>query len=156
MLIRFRAGRAGGGLWVAVGLALAACAGCSAGAGGQFVQAQTAGEFDRQLAAPGRPVMAEFYRNGCIACMMSSGSLTTVSNEYAGRAVFLKLEREGTRTVRFRYGIGAYPTVILFINGKERARWVQQNDKAPFREALDAAIAEMSRQALAIPRQRSR
>ena len=83
--------------------------------------------------------------------MLASGPLTSVSNEYAGKAVFLKLEREGTRTVRFRYGIGAYPTVILLIKGKERARWVQQDDKAHYREALDAAIAEMSVRALPPP-----
>lgn len=133
-----------GGLGVAIGLALAACAGCNAGAGGQFVQVRTAGELARNLSAPDRPVMVEFYRNGCTACLMASGPLTNVSNDYAGRAVFLKIEREGTQAVRLRHGIGAYPTVILFTRGRERARWVQMTDAAPYREALDAALAELS------------
>ena len=120
-----------------------AAVGCGA-PGGAFVAARTPAEFDAHLAETTRPVMVEFYKSGCPACGLLAPTMSELSTEYADRAAFVKVERSHLVAQRQRYGVSGYPTVLLFIRGKERARWVNQGSKAVYREALDAAIAETS------------
>jgi hypothetical protein len=41
-----------------------------------------------------------------------------------------------------QYEISAFPTVILFVNGQVRQRWVLDYDLDHYRKALDAVLAE--------------
>ena len=114
--------------------------------GGKFQAATTAGQFDQALADPGQPVLLEFYKFGCPACMLLAPTLAELSAEYAGRAAFVKVERSQVADRRRQYGIRGYPTVLLFVRGQERARWVNQGSKDVYRKALDAALVELSSQ----------
>ncbi|MHC4984538.1 MAG: thioredoxin family protein [Planctomycetota bacterium] len=130
-------------VWL-VGLALVACgAGCQAGASGQFVDVADEQHFDQTVLEDDRPVLVEFYRDGCIRCVMLAGTLSDLSNEYGDRVGFYKVERTSGTLLRYRYGVGSYPSVILFVNGKERARWVAEGSKAVYRQAIEAAFVEL-------------
>ena len=41
-----------------------------------------------------------------------------------------------------KYDISAFPTVILFVNGRVRQRWVLDYNLDHYRQALDAVLAE--------------
>ena len=131
-------------IWLA-GLVLVACgAGCQAGASGEFVDVATEAQFDQTVLEDDRPVLVEFYRDRCMRCMMLAGTLSDLSREYGDRVGFYKVERTSGTLLRYRYGVGSYPSVILFVKGRERARWVAEGSKAVYRQAIEAALAELA------------
>ena len=94
-------------------LALSAvCFGCG-GAGGNFVEAESEAQFQTMVLESKRPVMVEFYSNGCLGCVSANPKLTAISEAYADRAGFVKVSRSVTE-VRQQYEVGYYPTVIVF------------------------------------------
>ena len=122
-------------------LAILVCgSGCSAGASGRFLAVESEQQFDQKVLEDDRPVLVEFYRNGCVRCVMLAGTLSGLSKEYGDRVGFYKVERTGGTLLRYRYGVGSYPTVILFLNGEPKANWVNEGSKAAYREGLDAAL----------------
>ena len=130
-------------VWLA-GMVLVACgAGCQAGASGQFVEIATEPQFNQTVLEENRPVLVEFYRDRCVRCMMLAGTLSDLSKEYGERVGFYKVERTSGTLLRYRYGVGSYPSVLLFVNGKERARWVAEGSKAVYRQAIEAALTEL-------------
>ena len=119
-------------------VALAAvCGGCEAG--GAFVPAVSVADFDQKVLQADGPVMVEFYRNGCGACAALAGTMTKLSNEYADRVAFVKLERS-VHDVRRRYRIVSYPTLILFRDGREARRWTDEFEIQAYRDGLDRAL----------------
>ena len=129
-----------GGTFLAAGLLAAVCAGC-AEPGGKFVAATSAAEFDQMVSKARQPVLVAFYRNGCPACMMIGTTLTSLSEEYDGKAVFVKVERS-VADVRRSFYVTGYPTVVLLLDGKEYARWLAEDSKDVYRQTIDRALAE--------------
>lgn len=103
---------------------------------------ETKDAFAEQVIASPRPVLVKFYKTFCPACGQFAPVYGDLSAEYEGRAEFYEVERNASSELRYRYGIGAYPTVILFLDGSERARWVNEHDRDIYRKAIDAALAE--------------
>jgi len=128
-------------LFLAAGAALVVAGGCGA-PGGQFRELTEVGSYARVLGRSDTPVLVEFYKSGCPACMGVAPMLAELSDEYADQAAFLAVERGRGADIRRRYDIRAYPTVIVFVEGRERARLVNERSTDVYREALDAAIAE--------------
>ena len=128
------------GLRVFMLIALATLVGCRAGAGGQFVEVTSEKQFTREVLEESRPVLVEFYRDGCVRCMMLGGTLGSLSKEYGDEVVFVKLERTFGKPMRYWYGIGSYPTVILFLNGEPKANWVNEGSRSAYRQGIDAAL----------------
>ena len=122
--------------------ALVLCAGCGSGAGGRFVALTSEAAFEEEVLRAQQPVLFEFHRAGCMACASIGPTLARVSEEFADRARFVKVERSRAGNLRYRYAVGAYPTVILFLGGRQRARWVAEPSGRAYREALDAALRE--------------
>jgi len=126
-------------------LILALCLACGCGApGGAFRAAKTVEQFDQAVADPRQPVLLEFYKAGCPACILLAPTLAELSIEYDGRAAFVTVERSQVAERRRQYGIRGYPTVLLFLRGQERARWVNEGSKDVYRKALDVALVELS------------
>ncbi len=44
------------------------------------------------------------------------------------------------KEVKKRYSIAFYPTVVLFVGGQEKKRWVLRNNLSRCRKALDRAL----------------
>ena len=121
-------------------IAVTALIGCQAGAGGQFMEVTSEKQFAGAVLEETRPVVVEFYRDGCMRCMMLRGTLTGLSKEYGDQVVFVKLERTFGKPMRYWYGIGSYPTVILFLNGEAKAHWVNEGSRSVYRKGIDAAL----------------
>ncbi len=108
-------------------------------------------EFDRLIADSGRPVLVEFYKGGgCPTCLVITPLLKRLAREYAGRVVFARMELMkpwfviACPAVRRRYRIAPlFPTVILFVGGRPRRRWIINYSLASYRKALDKAVAPL-------------
>jgi len=97
--------------------------------------------YTRQVLQADRPVVVYVHKALCPACLALAPTMAELSEEYAGRVTFLKVERTEAGDLRGMWGIRAYPTVLLFLGGAERNRWVYERRKAVYREALDAILA---------------
>ncbi|MFZ3229096.1 MAG: thioredoxin TrxC [Pseudobdellovibrio sp.] len=79
------------------------------------------------------PVVVDVWAPWCGPCLNFAPTFKTVSEEFMGKAVFLKLNSEANQQTSTQLGIRSIPTLILFKNGKEIARrsgsMTQQNFK---------------------------
>jgi thiol-disulfide isomerase/thioredoxin len=106
-------------------------------------------EFDRLLAEAGRPVLVEFYKGGgCPTCLVITPIMKRLAEEYAGRVVVARMElmkpwfAVAAPALRERYDIALlFPTVILFVGGEARKRWILNYRPESYRRALDKALS---------------
>ena len=94
-----------------------------------------------------QPVLVDFWKFGCASCMSLEPVIGKLADDYKGRVVvgrFLadQFWFEPTNWEVFkRYGFAFFPTVILFVDGKEKHRWVWNLDVTAYRKELDPLVA---------------
>jgi thioredoxin 1 len=127
--------------WVAVALAALAAAGCG---GSKLRPIASEGEFTEYvLIKADRPVLVEFYKGGCVSCLFIDPCMDDLAGEYADRVIFAKFELENFWSkitcppIWKRYRIALFPTVILFVDGQERKRWVIDYSRDSYRQVLN-------------------
>ena len=87
------------------------------------VKATTA-SYDKTIQGTTVPVLVDFYADWCGPCHMMAPTLDDFAKQHAGTALVLKLDTEAEPTIAARYGIRGIPTLIVFDQGKEKARHV--------------------------------
>ncbi len=120
----------------------------SAGCGGKVVDLGISREkLDAEIAKSSeKPVLVDFWKFGCASCMMVDPVMDQLAKEYDGRVIVSKFMMEHfwfaptDWGVFKRYSFGFFPTVILFVDGKERHRWVWNVDTKAYREVLDPLV----------------
>ncbi len=130
-------------MW-SLSLVLATAALMTPGCQSEFIEVTTLDAFESHVRQSEQPTVVEFYKNGCPACFFLEGTMTTLSNEYKDHVTFLKVERTKGAEVRYTHAIHAYPTVLLFVDGVERANWRNEGNIDIYRAAIDAALEEMA------------
>jgi thiol-disulfide isomerase/thioredoxin len=101
------------------------------------------------IATADKPVLIDFFKGGCASCMFLEGIIDTLGDEYQGRAIVARYElmrfwfQPTSWPLVMEYGIGLYPTAILFVNGKEQKRWTMYYFIGTYRRALDEAIGSL-------------
>jgi thioredoxin 1 len=121
------------------------------GAGGcgpsKFKQLSTQAEFEEYVLKADRPVLVDFFKGGCASCLFLDPCMDQLSEEYKDRVAFYKFE--GMRfwlevpciEIIKRYRIGLYPTVLLFVDGKEKKRWAVNYGSDAYRRVLDEVLS---------------
>lgn len=132
--------------------------GCSAGQ--SLTHLETQAEFDKTVMNSDKPVLMDFYKNGCPTCVVQEAVLDDLAKEYQGKVVFTKFKiREAyfvssAPEIMDRYKLYWVPTVILFVNGKEKQRWTFNHSADEIRPALDEATNKpMAQRAVLTPAQ---
>jgi thiol-disulfide isomerase/thioredoxin len=99
--------------------------------------------FSEQVLKADRPAVVEFSKGGCLWCLFLDSSMDQLVGEYRGRVRFARFElvdgwgKITSETFWKRYRINLYPTVILFVGGRERKRWVVDYNADNYRKVLD-------------------
>jgi thioredoxin 1 len=112
-------------------------------AGAKLTRIRDEADFDQRVLQADRPVLVVFYKGGCPTCLLLHPGLKQLADEYRDRVVFAAFELMKpyfvvtSREVKKRYHVAFYPTVILFVNGQEKDRWVLGYHLAAYRKALD-------------------
>lgn len=123
---------------------LAMAGGC---AGGKMTPIRDAAEFKEVVLKSDRPVVVDFYKSGCPTCIALDGPMDKLAEEYKGRAIVAKfMLMQATSAVtspelRDKYNIWNFPTVILFVNGREKWRFLRRYDLDEYRKAINEALA---------------
>jgi thioredoxin-like negative regulator of GroEL len=78
-------------------------------------------EYDSEVVAASRqqPVVLDFYSTECPPCEALAPKYESVAEQFAGKARFLKIFRQGNRELAARLGVTGSPTLLFFKGGVE-------------------------------------
>ena len=103
-------------------------------------------EFDEQVLKADKPVLVAFFKGGCATCLFLDPCMDQLAEDYDGRVKFAKFElmrfwfEVTCPAIQKRYRIGLFPTVVLFVEGKEKKRWVIDYSGDAYRKVLDELV----------------
>ena len=84
-------------------------------------------EYDDKVIAASHhvPILVDLWADWCMPCLVIAPKLKELTREYQGRLKLAKLEVDAGENMKLagKYKVRGFPTVILFIDGEEKARF---------------------------------
>jgi thioredoxin 1 len=99
------------------------------------------GEFDTEVLKAGVPVLVDFYADWCGPCHAVAPTIEALSNEYAGKVKFVKVDVDANQEVASRYEIMSIPTIIIFENGKIEDSIVGAYPASVYKQHIERALS---------------
>jgi thioredoxin 1 len=131
---------------VACGLFILATGGCAASSKLKAIEGEIL--FEQEVLKSSQPVVVEFAKGGCPTCALVEPVLEKLQEEYEGRVTFgrymLMTPFFGVTSAKLRdeYRVAYYPTVILFVGGQEKKRWVLDYTREHYVKVLTDVAGE--------------
>jgi thioredoxin 1 len=87
--------------------------------------------FEAEVLKSPLPVMVDFTAVWCGPCKMLDPVVTQLSQDWAGKVKFVKLDVDDNSNLAVQYGVMGVPTLILFVNGNvvQRLSGYQPKDR---------------------------
>jgi len=85
---------------------------------GETVTQVGSNQFEGEVVKSGLPVVVDFYADWCGPCRMVGPIIESLSQEFAGRVKFVKIDTDANQDLAAKFGIMSIPTVMFFSNGK--------------------------------------
>ena len=92
-------------------------------------------QFDELLKGD-KPVVCDFFATWCGPCKMLAPVMEDVSESFADKAVFVKVDIDEHMELAARYGIMSIPLVAVFSGGEEKAKSLGYITKSEAEEFL--------------------
>jgi thioredoxin 1 len=86
-------------------------------------------EFETDVLKSQSPVLVDFWADWCVPCHMVSPVVEEIGVDKAEVMKVAKLNVDDNPVTARKYGVMSIPTLILFVNGEERARVVGAKPK---------------------------
>lgn len=86
------------------------------------------------------PVLVDFWAPWCGPCKAIAPVLDELSDEYAGKVGFYKVNVDEEPEIAQQFGIRSIPTLLIFDGGAVKVQHVGAASKAALKEKIDAAI----------------
>lgn len=83
-----------------------------------------------------RPVLVDFWAEWCHPCKLIEPHVDAIASEYPEKLKVVKLNTDENPVTAGRYGVMSIPTLMLFVDGVEKARIVGARPK-------DAILSEI-------------
>lgn len=79
-----------------------------------------------------KPVLVDFWAEWCSPCLFIAPVLSDVMNDYDGDVLLAKLEVDEGENMKLagQYQVRGFPTIIMFQNGEEQARFSSARSKS--------------------------
>jgi thioredoxin 1 len=82
------------------------------------------------------PVVVDFWADWCMPCRIMGPVMEELSKEYAGKALFGKVDVDQNSQIASRYGIMSIPHFLIFKNGALVEKIVGAVGRGPLENAL--------------------
>ena len=115
----------------------------------QHVKEIRAAEYQAEVVEASRtqPVVLDFYSTECPPCEALAPKFEALAEQFAGKARFVKIFRQGNRELAQQLGVTGSPTLVFFRSGVEEGERLSGDDikrtaiKARLEALLTAAAA---------------
>jgi thioredoxin 1 len=100
-------------------------------------------DFEQQVLKSPEPAVVDFWAPWCGPCRAMAPVFEELSQEYAGKVRFVKMNTDENENTAPRYGIQGIPTTIFFKDGREVNRMVGfgPGGRAKLKQLLDSVLA---------------
>jgi thioredoxin 1 len=105
-------------------------------------------DFDSTVLQSEVPVFVDFYADWCGPCNMIAPTIEALSEEYAGKVKFVKINVDNNQQLAMKYDILSIPTSILFEKGTVKDSLIGAYPASAYRQRINHALT-LSRQAQA-------
>ncbi|HUY14435.1 MAG TPA: thioredoxin [Terriglobia bacterium] len=86
-------------------------------------------DFDNQVLKSAQPVLVDFWAPWCAPCRMIAPAVEAVAEQFAGKALVVKVNVDDNQGIAGRYNIRGIPTLLLFKDGQVREQIVGATSK---------------------------
>src|SRR5713226_7109912 len=97
-------------------------------------------DFDSTVLRSEVPVFVDFYADWCGPCNMIAPTIEALSEEYAGKVKFVKINVDNNQQLAMKYDIMSIPTSMLFENGSVKDSLIGAYPASAYRQRIDNAI----------------
>ena len=97
-------------------------------------------DFDSTVLQSEVPVFVDFYADWCGPCNMIAPTIEALSEEYAGKVKFVKINVDNNQQLAMKYDIMSIPTSMLFENGSVKDSLIGAYPASAYRQRIDHAI----------------
>ncbi|MDO9260842.1 MAG: thioredoxin [Flavobacteriaceae bacterium] len=98
--------------------------------------AVTDATFEEVVLKSKQPVIVDFWAAWCGPCRMLAPIMEQLSEEYAGKAVVVKVDVDANQEYAAKFGVRNIPTVLFFYNGEQVDKQVGVAPKSVYIEKL--------------------
>jgi len=96
----------------------------------------TSSSFDKFLENTSLPVLVDFWAEWCMPCRIMEPVIEELARDYAGKAMFAKVNVDENPEVASHYNIMSIPHFIIFRNGRPTERIIGAVGRGPLEDAL--------------------
>jgi len=93
--------------------------------------------FNEALQKTNGPLLMDFWAAWCMPCRIMETVVEELARDYAGKAVFAKVNVDENPDTALRYRVMSIPTFIIFKNGRPAERIVGAVGREPLEGALN-------------------
>jgi thioredoxin 1 len=97
-------------------------------------------DFERTVLKSQSPTVVDFYADWCGPCRMGSPVIESLSQEYAGRVNFAKVDTDANQSLAMRYNILSIPTVMIFKGGRIVEKIIGAMPAQAYRQKIDSVL----------------
>jgi len=112
----------------------------------EHVKEISAGQFETEVLASPQPVVLDFYSTECPPCEALAPKFEAVAEQFAGKARFVKIFRQGNKDLAVKLGVTGSPTLVFFKGGAEQGARMSGEDikRSALKQAVEAMVGEAS------------
>src|SRR3989449_7950707 len=97
-------------------------------------------DFDSTVLRSEVPVFVDFYADWCGPCNMIVPTIEALSEEYAGKVKFVKINVDNNQQLAMKYDILSIPTTMLVDDGAVKDSLIGAYPALAYRERIDHAL----------------
>ena len=97
-------------------------------------------DFETEVIKSAVPVLVDFYADWCGPCKMVAPTMDKLSEEYAGKVKFVRINVDDNQGLASKYDIMSIPTAMLFKNGTLEDSVIGAYPEAAYRQRIDRVL----------------
>ena len=98
------------------------------------------GNFDYEVIQSDQPVLVEFWDDSCLPCETLTKVLDELAEQYEGRAKIAHMDVQTNIQTICSMGVEQLPAVLVFQNGHVVDRFVGEEPRGVYCEAIDGTL----------------